>query len=93
VGSRNGCVFNYIPEVILHRRFRALLYRVTEAFSPDVSHVDLLTDVFDAVFHECAYVCAQGGKTALDFAKEYGQHNVVQLIEVRFRSNTRIGCV
>ena len=39
-----------------------------------------------------ARVCvgAQLGKTALDYAKQYGKHDVARLIEVRLRSQTRV---
>ena len=46
---------------------------------------DLLTvDTFVIVFHVCALLSAQDGKTAFDLAKQQGKDDVVQLIEVRF---------
>ena len=91
VGSRNGRFL-----FISRGHFASTLVGFTvaardRACFPDVSHVDSSTDVSEVVFHECARVsvCAQFGKTALDYAKQRGHHDVAQLIEVRFRQTMR----
>ncbi len=64
-------------------------FRVTEHV-PSCRFECGFVDAFNVMSHACAYVCIQEGKTALDYAKHEGHHDVARLIEVRCAQSTRL---